>query len=213
MPDEPSRKPWHKLPSESRQAYAAFCAYYRLPPSHRSVAAVWRAATGQSESSEKRIPGRYNHWCSAHGWVERAIAHDEYLAEQERLKWEQRRQQLLEADWQQGEQLRAVVVEAIPHARHFIHQTTTETSDGRTIVTLSFDITALARVLEQASKLQRLATDEPTDHLALSGAALDAYIAAQLARLADSDQAPDGIAPQPHEAEADWLSAGGNDAL
>lgn len=194
------RKPWQRRDGESRVAYDAFCHYYRLPVRGRSLDAAYRAGAKQGENRDGKIaPSHWAAWSSKHEWVARAAAYDEHLAEQDRLQWEERRRRLRERDWEQADQLRQVVADALPHANQFVRrQTTTVRGNAaagipdREIVTLQFDITALARVLTDASKLQRLAADEPTERVQLTGAALDAYIAAQLARLADSGEAGDG---------------------
>lgn len=201
---------WHRLENESAKAYDAFCSYYVLPPQHRSIAEAWRqtAAKARQERVREKPPRHWADWSSAHSWVDRALAHDVYLAEQDRLMWEERRRQLREADWNEPQQVRSIVMEALPEASRFVLRSErfVRGADGapdQLIVTESFNITGLAMVLEKASKLQRLATDEPTEHTKLSGAALDAYITAQLARLAHGGEAGIGAALGDDAAETD----------
>lgn len=200
---------WDKRDDESAVAYAAFQAYTRLLPRDRSIDAAWRsAAKPQQDRVGKRAPRQWFTWSSDHEWVRRAAAYDQYLAEQDRLLWEDRRRQLRHRDWDQADRLRQVVEDGIDNARQFVRQNRTfiRGEDGepdREIITLTFDIGALAQVMERASKLQRLATDEPTANIQLTGAALDAYIAEQLARVTHGGEASIGDGSEPDATEAD----------
>lgn len=199
------RQPWQRLKSESGKAYAAFCAYYQLPARERSIDEAWRRARNQQGTSN-HADGTWTGWSTKHDWPARALAYDEHLAEQDRLLWEERRRQMRERDWAQAADLRRIIDEALPHAERFIRTQRTVIpgraavspqngqpgqpgAPDREVITMSFDITGLSRVLVEASKLQRLATNEPTDHLQLSGAALDALIARGLEALADTGEA------------------------
>src|SRR5262245_43707892 len=119
--------------SESAKAYAAFRAYMVLPARERSIDEAYRRADPQQNHSGKRAAWQWWRWSVAHDWVNRAAAYDAHLAEQDRLLWEERRRQLKEADWADGEAERELVRAALPHARQFIHQqrTVIPSSDGQ----------------------------------------------------------------------------------
>ena len=198
------RQPWERLPQETAKAYAAFQQYMRLPPRERSIDAAWESATNVQQTDDdkkRRAPRGWGNWSSLFDWRNRALAHDDHLSRLEQAaedeKWLQRRKESREHDYTQAEILRAVVVDAIPTARGFLRSSRryVEGEKGepdREIITVQFDITGLSKVLTEVSRLQRLAVELPTDHTELSGAALDAYIANQLARLADDDEAGTG---------------------
>lgn len=195
---------WHRLPDESAKAYDAFQLYLQ----EGSIDAAWRATNQGQTSNAKRAPGQWATWSSKHRWVERATAYKEHLAELDRLKWEERRKQLQEADWSDGQEVRKLVMSALPEATRFIARKEVRIKGKKgepdqLIITESFNIAGLVQALTGADKLQRLATDEPTDNIQLTGAALDAYIAAQLARLAHGGEAGAGDAPEPDAPEAD----------
>lgn len=200
---------WERREGESPSAYAAFCAYYVLPPQERSIDAAWKSAAKPRQKRDgKRAPGNWAKWSSQFNWVKRAAAHDEHLAELDRLKWVERRKQLQEADWQDGQTIRQQVMDALPEASRFIKRKEVRIKGERgqpdqLIVTESFNIVGLVNALTGADKLQRLATDEPTENIQLTGAALDAYIAAQLARLAHGGETSPGAASEPDAAETD----------
>lgn len=200
---------WHRLPEESVQAYAAFCQYYVLPPGERSIDAAWSKSAGKDQGKRGRnVPRHWYTWSSQHKWVERAAAHDEHLAELDRQKWAERRKQLQEADWQDGQQVRRMVMDALPEASRFIQRKEVRIKGQKgqpdqLIITESFNIVGLVNALTGANKIQRLATNEPTDNIQLTGAALDAYISAQLARLANGTETSVGDASEPDEAGAD----------
>lgn len=166
MADE---KPWEKQEEESATAYQAFCAYYLLPADERSIDAAWRSGAKEGQNRiGKRAPSGWFAWSKKHEWVKRAGEYDQHIAEKNRLKWERRRAQLAESDWEQATKLRAVVDEAIPHARQFIRRQVNfiKGKDGkpdREIITLEFQLGNLVSAMERLSKLQRTAAGEPVE--------------------------------------------------
>lgn len=205
-----ARHLWDRLPDESSKAHNAFLRYIRLPVESRSIDEAWRTSPKDRPNNAQIAPRHWQDWASKYNWVARVTAHDAYLSQREQAaedeKWIKRRLQMRERDWQQGddlrnhaELLRSVVAEAIPNARSFVHSRRTVREDGTIIQTLIFDIVglgntsdAVARIVERASKVQRLATNEPTENIHLSGAALDAIIDGGMASLADIGKAGAG---------------------
>lgn len=206
--NEPIPK-WHRLPEESAKAYAAFCKYIELPASERSIEEAWSKSAGKDQEKRGRnVPRHWYSWSSEFNWIKRAAAHDEYVAELDRLRWLERRKKLQEADWDDGQAVRALVMSALPEATRFITRKEVRIKGKKgepdqLIITESFNIAGLVQALTGADKLQRLATNEPTDNIQLTGAALDAYIAAQLARLAHGGEASAGNEIEPDAAEED----------
>lgn len=212
-----SRQPWQRLKSESSKAYQAFCIYYQLPARERSIDEAWRRASPDQNQIGRRAESQWFAWSTKFNWPARAAAYDEFLSEQDRLLWEDRRRLSKERDYAQADALRsqsdalaAVVTAAIPTARLFIHERRTVQEDGTVIRTLSFDITGLSRVaevaagmVEKASKIQRLVTGESTENVQLSAAALDAVIRRELANLADRGEAGAADALAPDDARTD----------
>jgi len=185
---------WQRLGAESSKAHAAFLVYMRLPPNERSIDAAWRATNQHQTSTEKRATGQWKLWSSQHAWVARAAEHDAHVARLEQdaedAKWVERRLRLRERDWTQGEALRRIFDESLPHAQGFIRSKTAHIpaqgdAPARVVITMAFDITGLAAVLERASKLQRLACGNVTDHTELSGAALNILVKYEIDRLTD----------------------------
>lgn len=201
--------PWQQRQDESPKAYAAFCSYYLLPVNDRSIDVAWRRGAKQGQNrGQKRAPSQWQKWSATFNWVKRAAAHDKHLAELDRLKWVERRKQMREAEWGDAEQVRQLVMEALPEASRFVQrkEVFTKGKDGAPdtlVITESFNIVGLMQTRAGADKLQRLATDEPTEHIQLTGAALDAYIAGQLARLAHGGEAGAGDGSEPDEADTD----------
>lgn len=218
-------QPWRRLPDESVKAYSAFTAYMQLEPADRSIDNAWRAATRQGQNRDgRRAPRQWGVWSSKYKWTARLLAYTDHLAEQDRQLWEDRKRQLRERDWEQGDHLRAhadalseVLTEALPEARRFVRVTASvELLDGRIIQTETFDIVglgsvsdAVSRIIERASKVQRLAADEPTDNVNYSGSTLDALIARELARVTNARETIDAQALAPDEPEQDAGTADG----
>lgn len=191
--------------TESAKAYAAFRTYMLLPARERSIDLAHARANGRQVVIGKRAPPAWFRWSVAHDWVKRAAAYDQHLAKQDELLWEERRRRKKEREWTEAELIRDVLEEAIPHARQFIRHKTAYVkgengAPDREIITVEFDIVGLATVAEKMQRIQNLVLGDATENVNLSGAALDAYIAAQLVRLADGGEASDGGAP---DADAD----------
>lgn len=210
---------WSRRAGESKEAYAAFEIYYRLPVRERSIDAAYRARNPQAKSNHAN--GAWTGWSAKYEWVARALAHDDHLAEQDAQLWEERRRRLREQDWSQAEEVRGIITDALPYAHGFIRRQKNvirRPGQTTTIITETFDITALALVLEKASKIQRLSTGDSTENINnLSGAALDAIIDRELDRrlagIADDGQTPDAGTPAGNEADADASATGGVEAL
>lgn len=227
--DLESSEAWEMLEDESRAAFAAFCSYYMLPPRIRSINEAFRHAqsekgallrdhkgivlTEQEAKAEAdriaslKAPGRWREWSIKYQWVKRSAAWDQHVAQQDADLWLERKAELRQRDWAMGDEFRRVVEEGLIEAKRFIRRKT-EIIPGENgkptqiIITEQFDIVGLAKVGEQASKFQRLATDNPTDIHKWSGAILDKQIESELARLTSGSEAgnafpfaPAGTAP------------------
>ena len=106
-------------------------------------------------------------WSSKFEWGRRAAAWDQVVEAQRVAKWTARVEELNEIDYQTGKKLRELAMAAF-----------------RAVAMEDVPLTAVADALIKASKLQRLATNEPTENTQLSGAALAAAIERELARVA-----------------------------
>ena len=196
-----AKRAWDRLEKETPTAYTAFTAYYQMPADERSIDAAWRAGAKEGQNRDgKRAPTHWGEWSAKFDWVKRAEAHDDYAAKLEEEKWEKRRLAMRERDWKQAEAIRDLVDAALPTANQFIRRQVTRIpargdEPAREVITLAFNIGDLARVVEIASRMEHLATDEPTDNIRLSGAALDDVITRELAALADRSKKGDAATP------------------
>ena len=149
--------PFEKQGRETDKAFAAFSLYLSLGP-QRSLEAV---ATKLGKS--KRLMER---WCKRHAWVARVQAQTEYLAGLEREvtgglvrakanEWLARQQKLREAEWDMHEQ-------CIAAARRGL----TAYMEREKIYANLADI---ARMVEVASKMGRLASGMATDKTEVTG--------------------------------------------
>lgn len=142
---------FEQQPKESDKAYAAFALYLSLGP-ERSLDAV-RQKLGKSARLIQR-------WSSRWQWVERLAAHAAHLAVIEReaieglaveraVEWSKVHEVVKIAEWQRHKKLIALADEMI--ARWEKNKTKCGTLEG------------IARVLELATKLGRLAAGMPTE--------------------------------------------------
>lgn len=174
----PSVKPWERQPGESPEAYRGFCAYLEQPPAGRNMRDAYRQLYGKPTATQ--AAGYFSQWATRHRWRARA---QEYDREQARIeyearmkvvadnaaKWEKRRQQIAEEDFNDAQRLRerAREVMALPVVSQVLTETQ-ESPDGRTIIN-TFHVEPLkvravdaAAMLRLASDRQRLAAEMAT---------------------------------------------------
>jgi hypothetical protein len=149
--------PWERRSNEYVKAYEAFKMYADLG-SRRSARRVWERL-GKSRALIER-------WSARHQWTERAKAWDEDQDKQRRkaedsamkaeaVNWAKRKQQSRESDWELAESLRA---KARAMLEYPIAKRTILEGDGTVHVhPQKFSLGSVARMLEVASKLSRLA--------------------------------------------------------
>ena len=138
--------PFEQQPRESAKAFAAFSLYLSLGP-ERSTAAVAKELA-KSEQLVRR-------WSAKFGWTDRVAAHAAHLAVVERgaieaaargkaAEWEKRKQDLLETEWAMHERAIAAAKRGLDAymEREKVYA----------------NLADIARMLEIASKLGRLAT-------------------------------------------------------
>jgi hypothetical protein len=173
---------WKRQPWDSAASFAAFRRWLLQDKRPRSLDAAYRAHVGRESDADPtkiRASATWRRWFQARDqtnqplpgaktWEARAQAYDDHLTEQDRLKWEQRRRELRESDWQTGEKLREQVNAAIEEIPQFLttKRRVIKGSPGqpdREVITLGLKLNEVAGAAEVASKLQRLAAEMPTD--------------------------------------------------
>lgn len=200
---EDDRPVWARLKNEASKPYAAFLIYLKLPARVRSVERAYKISEGLDLEEPVDVSSTWYNWCTRYQWVRRALGFDDHHAEVELDKWEKRKEDARERDWQQAERLRDIVDGALPTATQFFRRNVGQPQGGsptvvdaqgnivregvpaQVIVTVAFDVVGITTVLEKASKLQRLTANEPTDNINnLTGAALDAALTAAMGQYA-----------------------------
>ena len=170
-----------RLPDERPAAFAALCEYATMPRprSLRRLALRYREqGGGPSFRTLDKWSGRYQ-------WQQRVALFDVAEAERRVEVWQERRTELKESDWQDGARVRKKVMDYLNLAGE------------------AGELVKLAQALKVASELQRLAADEPTAKLDLSGAALDALLEREFGRLAGVGYAAQAGAGGDADADAD----------
>ena len=149
--------PFEQLPKESAKAFAAFCEYLNMGP-QRSLAAVGKLL-GKSQALMER-------WSAKFDWPGRVRAHEAHLATVERqatealargksAEWLARQVEQRDEEWKARN-------EALELARLAIERWKGNRSRCGSLE-------GIARLLELASKLGRLASGMPTDRTEVVG--------------------------------------------
>lgn len=180
--------PFEQQPKESDKAFAAFSVYLSLGV-ERSLAEVGRRL-GKSMALLER-------WSARWRWVERVRAHGAHLALVEReasealargvsAEWLRRQQALRETEWQMHEECIAAAKRGL---KAFMEREK-----------VYANLADIARMLEVASKLGRLAAGMATDRTELSGeegGPIRVELSAALAKVYGEDVEVGGAAPRP----------------
>jgi hypothetical protein len=149
--------PFEQQPREGDKAFAAFSLYLSLGP-QRSLEAV-ATRLGKSKTLMER-------WCRRHAWVARVQAQSEYLAGLEReatgglirakaKEWLGRQQALREAEWDMHEKCIAAARRGL--AAYMEREK------------VYANLSDIARMVEVASKMGRLASGMATDKTEVAG--------------------------------------------
>ncbi len=169
---------WERQPWDSDASFACFQIWLLQDERPRSLDAAYRVYVGRERYANGTLIRASDHarrWYQAKNgkgepipnaktWPERAAAYDDHLAEQDRLRWEQRHRQLRERDWTAGEELRELAAQMLQHTPQFLKTTRRliRGRDGvpdREVVTVELDGAFLLRALKLASELQHQATE------------------------------------------------------
>lgn len=160
-------------------AFAAFRTYLSLGP-RRTVQGAIRA-----DNPERSVRTAYDRWSSQYRWVERATAYDEHLARVEDAqrveatrenarKWAERRDTVLELEWQTG-------VRMLMRARKIA-------ADERA------SLANVASVAEIGAKLCRRAAKMPSEIEAAPPQDWDSVLFESAGQVADA--LPEGVTPE-----------------
>jgi hypothetical protein len=149
--------PFEQQPRESDKAFAAFSLYLNLGP-QRSTGAVARKLAKSGQLVRR--------WSARFGWTDRVAAHGAHLATVEReavevvargkaVEWGKRQTELREVEWEMHEKCIAAAKRGLAAfmEREKVYA----------------NLSDIARILEVASKLGRLASGMATDKTEVTG--------------------------------------------
>lgn len=178
------KKLWERQEWDTGASFKAFHNYYlpQFPP--RSLVKaykIYRESKGADKGKIKQASGTWRKWAVGRNsadkkirgsiaWKKRAAALDDYFAAQDIDKWEERRDQVRQDDWEMGAQLRELVKEILDTAPEYVIEKTkiikgAKGKPDQIVITRSIDVHAAIRAADSASKLQRLASGLETDRI------------------------------------------------
>lgn len=162
---------WHRLSNEPVKWYFLFTKFCRKGPT-RSLLGVYndeKVAKGQKKAL--RISGGFEARVKKFNWHDRALAFDVYVDRMEARDWDARRKDTIEKELDFA---RRLMEKASQMLQFPVATTRTEQMQdgGRTVVQTTFipakwNFADAARIVEAASKLQRLALDMDTARTAV----------------------------------------------
>lgn len=149
---ENQAKPWERQEGEPHRWFQRFEAYRLMGPgrSLRSCYNTDRVAHGHEES--RQASGTWRKIADLWSWQARAEAWDQEQTRLDQELWEKRRREQREEDWTTAAELRRA-------ARIMLFE------PGE----LSGKVSDIAKAVDVAAKVGRLATGEPTEHTQHSG--------------------------------------------
>jgi hypothetical protein len=173
---------WERQPWDTAASFAAFQLWLLQGERPRSLDAAYRTQVGRecyASGTPLRASDAWRRWYQGRDptgarrqhngrpvptWSDRAQAYDDHLAELDRLKWEQRRAAVREADWLAGEALRDLAAQVLAQTPQFVKPARRLVKGGkgvpdREVITLALDGTFLLKTLDLASELQRQAAE------------------------------------------------------
>lgn len=221
---------WERIPGrrhpyqqgESRAAYHAFLHYRDLGPSRSIVAAYndHRTRCRGREGSVKRASGRWTAWSMDWRWTERAEAWDRHLdlVRRAEIEAEERRIAALVAEKRKGLPEReialaeALIRKAEEMLRFPLAQVTRQSEGGREVTIIEparWSFAALARIVDVADRLMRLATGLETDRHRVDMAALVREEARRAA--AELGISEEEAVAQAEEIVREWRARAGED--
>lgn len=168
------RRLWERQPWDTKQSWQAFRIYLLQEQPRSLIKALreYQRSIGREPTRRNTIPGYWKTWSSERGeltWAQRAAAYDDYLAEQERAKWEQRRLALKEQEWEIGSRLLERGQQMLMFPLSVQKKEEVADEDGKQVHSVTIIMPAewklgdIPKVVQAGSKLARLSADEPTD--------------------------------------------------
>lgn len=162
----PDRRPWEKRPDEGHKAFRAFQEYCKLGGER---------STGQVAANLDRTPNLIKGWSSAYDWVARAAAWDDHMGQLEQAqrekvraefaeRWERRRLEAAEANWDRAQRLALRAEEMLNSPLYEQEVTSRDPATGQPVsVTLTpakWTFGAVAQILKTVAELQAAALTE-----------------------------------------------------
>ncbi len=174
------KRPWERLPKETKIQYAAFKAFIALDPARRSVfeaSIAGGANLGPYKLKHRQPPTRWSKWSRDNQWHARATSWDAYVDElelEERRKaledsagvWADRRRDQRDKEWDVSQDLVRKAQDMLAWPLEEV-VTVDKYEDGRekTIIIrpTKWNLRDAAAFIETADKLARLAAEMATD--------------------------------------------------
>jgi len=158
--------PWEQQPDEPDRWFVRFYKYARMLGVEYTITRAYRLwLADEHKDGEGTEHQLWREMSTKWVWAERAKAWQEQEFFVKKQMWLKRREELLNADWDTGYELRKVAVSFLKQiALHKEISRSIDEATGNEVVTLAVNISPgdLARLMKTSSELQRLGVGEPT---------------------------------------------------
>jgi hypothetical protein len=178
--------PWTKQPDEPDRWFDRFDRHARMLGHEYTIkSAYWLYLTANPQEREKDAFDIWKDMAVKYNWESRAKAWADFDKETTFRKWQKRRMQLLDQDWDTGEALRRSADNMLNRFEELVETSVMEETDPETgvitrtvILKPNFTIGDVSRVAKIGSELQRLGVGEPTSISAQAQAGVGVYLPA-----------------------------------
>jgi hypothetical protein len=157
-------QPWKRQAGESTLWFERFTLYRKQGTRRTLLGAVNAYKAKRSQRRTDDIPGAWRNAFAVFKWRERAQAWDDHQAAIDEARWEKRRREVRDVEWELSESL----IEKARQMLQFPLATTERTQDdnGRQVTTIvkpaRWTMRDAASVIKVSSELKRLASNMPT---------------------------------------------------
>jgi hypothetical protein len=174
--------PWQRQPDEPGHWFDRFDRFARTQGYEYTLRrAYWLYLQANPDKGDIDAFPLWQEFSTKYDWQQRAKDYADFERDNLKSRWESRRRELLDEDWDTGGQLRKIAREFLDQANSLKEVSRShdpETGETVVILAANFTVGDLARLAKTGSELQRLGVGEPTSIQGTAKAGVGIYLPA-----------------------------------